>query len=55
MGSYIRVLMDKSDDPDKKHDLHFCKRIQYFKRDKNVDPAVSIHHGKCKFQTPIAF
>ena len=26
-----------------------------YKRDKNGDPVVSIHHGECKFPTPIAF
>ena len=54
----IRVLKDVSDDSDKEYDLDYirsCKRIRYFKRDKNGDPAVSIHRGKCKFPTPIAF
>ena len=31
------------------------KRIHYFKRDKNGDPAVFIHRGKCKLPTPIAY
>ena len=54
----IRVLKDMSDDSDKEYDLdyiHSCERIRYFKRDKNGDPAVSIHRGKCKFPTPIAY
>ena len=54
----IRVLKDMSVDSDEEYDLDYirsCKRICYFKRDKNEDPAVSIHHGKCKFPTPIAF
>ena len=54
----IRVLKDMSDDSDKEYDLDYirsCKQIRYFKRDKNGDPAVSIHRGKCKFPTPIAF
>ena len=50
--------MDMSDDSDKGYDLDYicsCKRIRYFKRDRNGDPAVSIHRGKCKFPTPIAY
>ena len=54
----IRVIKDMSDDSDKDYDLDYicsCKRIHYFKRDRNGDPAVSIHRGKCKFPTPIAY
>ena len=54
----IRVLKDDSDDSDGEYDLDYirsCKRICYFKRDKNGDPAVSTHRGKCKFPTPITF
>ena len=54
----IRVLKDMSVDSDKEYDLDYirsCKQIRYFKRDKNGDPAVSIHRGKCKFPTLIAF
>ena len=53
----IRVLKNMSVDSDEQYDLDYicsCKRIRYFKRDKNGDPAVSIHRGKCKFPTPIA-
>ena len=53
----IRVLKDESDDSDEEYDLDYirsCKLISCFKKDKNGDPAVSIHHGKCKFPTPIA-
>ena len=54
----IRVLKDESDDSDGEYDLDYirsCKRICYFKRNKNGDPAVSTHRGKCKFPTPIAY
>ena len=54
----IRVLKDESDDSGEEYDLDYirsCKRISYSKRDKNGDPAVSIHRGKCKFATPIAY
>ena len=54
----IRVLKDENDDSDKEYDLDYirsCKRASYFKRNKNGDPAVSTHHGKCKFPTPIAY
>ena len=47
----IRVLKDESDDSDGEYDLNYirsCKWICYFKRNKNGDPAVSIHRGKCK-------
>ena len=52
----IRVLKDENDDSDKEYDLDYicsCKRASYFKKDKNGDPAVSIHRGK--FSTPIAY
>ena len=55
--SPTRVLKDESDDSEE-YDLDYircCKRISYFKKDKNGDPAVSIHHGKCKFPIPIAY
>lgn len=43
----------------KKFDLdyiRYCKRISYFKREKKKERgAVTIHHGKCKFPTPIAY
>ena len=45
----IRVLKDVSEDSDKEYDLDcICssKRISYFKKVKNEDPAVSIHCGK---------
>ena len=54
----IKVLKDESDDSDEEYDLDYirsCKRISYFKRDKDGDPAVSIHRSKCKFTTPIAY
>ena len=54
----IRVLKDENDDSDEEYDLdyiHSCKRASYFKKDKNVDPAVSIHLNKRKFPTPIAY
>ena len=53
-----RVLKDMSVDSDEEYDLDYicsCKRIRYFKRDKNEDPAVSIPRGKCKFPTSIAY
>jgi len=57
VGSY----QNKSDDPsvdNKEYDLDFirsCKQLHIFKREENGDPAVSIHCGKCKFPTPIAY
>jgi len=54
----IRALRDMSVDSDEEYDLdyiHSCKRIHYFKRDKNGNPAVSMYCGKCKFLTPIAY
>ena len=52
------LIKDESDDSGEEYDLDYicsCKQISYFKRDKNGDPAVSIHRGKCKFPTPIAY
>ena len=52
------LIKDESDDSGEEYDLDYirsCKRISYFKRDKIGDPAVSIHRGKCKFPTPIAY
>ena len=39
------VPKDMSDDSDNEYDLNYicsCKRIHYFKGDKNGDPAISI-------------
>ena len=52
---YREPYQDESDDSEE-YDLDYicsCKRISYFKKDKNGDSAVSIHHGKCKFPIPI--
>ena len=54
----IKVLKDESGDSDKEYDFDYIcssQRISYFKKVKNGDPAVSIHRGKCKFPTSIAY
>ena len=58
----IRILKpdwnkEASDSSNAEYDvefLHSCKKVQYC-RGENGNPFLSIHRGKCKYPTPIAY